>query len=185
MSEGRAARACVPQEEPEVGGTDEGEAVGLVDMLVRATRDAGQSRGDVHHDRPEVLLQLVVAEDLDQPASLVIEELQGPDLDPFDLPVGVCSCPARSPPPARPPDEPMKPAGEVDRLDGFTSISSRRPVRTRRGTLGPNPRGDRPLDHHNRRFPARRTHFSGGIAEGPAIRDEKPISFIDSAPRAA
>jgi hypothetical protein len=89
MPAGLAVRAGIPQVEPKIRRADEREAVCLVNVFVGAPRHPRQGARDVHHRGPAILVQLVVPEGLDKPASLIVEELESTNHNPLDVPIHV------------------------------------------------------------------------------------------------
>ena len=85
----RTAGPDVPQEQLEVRRANKSEAVGLIHMLVWPAGYPWQGLGNVRHHRPPFLHQLVLPEQLDQPAARVIENLQRPHEHAIDLTVDI------------------------------------------------------------------------------------------------
>src|SRR5262245_34754792 len=76
MAIGLRRRSIVPEVELEVGRADEAEAIGLIDVLVRAASHSGLGHRCVGHHRMVLCRQLVVAKELAEPAAGVVELLE-------------------------------------------------------------------------------------------------------------
>jgi hypothetical protein len=79
--------SVVPEIDLECRRPDESEEVGLVDVLVGTPGNSRTGHGDIHHHRPVCSINLILPEELREPAAGIAVLDKIPDCDTFDFPV--------------------------------------------------------------------------------------------------